>query len=350
MLNLGVRPAVAIKRARARFEALGGVVLERTSAGGVEIFDDGARVAVDGGASGGGREAVTARLVVDAMGNASPISRQARGAAAEPTGVCIVVGTCASGFELGNDFGDLIYTNQDLWTERGGAGAAAAGAAARDVRKQYYWEAFPAGSGEGDRTTYLFTYLDAAPERLPVEQMLEDYWDLLPTYQRNNCAAFRDGKVRAHCARAAAAGNTSWFPPSRALSARRVSEAPLAAPQSVEQAVEDGDIALRRCLYGLFPTYRDSPLPPLADRVLAIGDASGIQSPLSFGGFGALTRHLHRYCDAVTDALESDALARDELATINTYLPNQAATWMFQARARQRVFALSSQGVVVYLS
>ena len=37
----------------------------------------------------------------------------------------------------------------------------------------------------------------AREERLPVEQMLEDYWDLLPTYQRNNCAAFRDGKVRA---------------------------------------------------------------------------------------------------------------------------------------------------------
>jgi len=35
-----------------------------------------------------------------------------------------------------------------------------------------------------------------------------------------------------------------------------------------------------------------------------VGDASGIQSPLSFGGFGALTRHLHRLQAAVSEALE----------------------------------------------
>lgn len=30
---------------------------------------------------------------------------------------------------------------------------------------QYFWEAFPAGSGPGDRTTYMFTYIDADPCR-----------------------------------------------------------------------------------------------------------------------------------------------------------------------------------------
>lgn len=30
---------------------------------------------------------------------------------------------------------------------------------------QYFWEAFPAGSGKKDRTTYLFTYMDAKKER-----------------------------------------------------------------------------------------------------------------------------------------------------------------------------------------
>ena len=35
-----------------------------------------------------------------------------------------------------------------------------------------------------------------------------------------------------------------------------------------------------------------------------VGDASGIQSPLSFGGFGALTRHLHRLQAAISEALE----------------------------------------------
>ena len=45
---------------------------------------------------------------------------------------------------------------------------------------------------------------------------------------------------------------------------------------------------------GLFPTYRDSPLKSRFNRILAVGDASGIQSPLSFGGFGSLTRHIER--------------------------------------------------------
>ena len=52
-----------------------------------------------------------------------------------------------------------------------------------------------------------------------------------------------------------------------------------------------------------------SPLKPAWDRVLQIGDASGIQSPLSFGGFGAMTRHLARLRQAVMEALEAIVLS-----------------------------------------
>ena len=45
---------------------------------------------------------------------------------------------------------------------------------------------------------------------------------------------------------------------------------------------------------GVFPTYRQSPIQSNFNRILQVGDASGIQSPLSFGGFGSLTRHLER--------------------------------------------------------
>jgi hypothetical protein len=50
----------------------------------------------------------------------------------------------------------------------------------------------------------------------------------------------------------------------------------------------------------------------LKDWLLQVGDASGIQSPLSFGGFGALTRHLGRLTSAITDAAQvaSRSLAR----------------------------------------
>ena len=37
---------------------------------------------------------------------------------------------------------------------------------------------------------------------------------------------------------------------------------------------------------------------------LQVGDASSIQSPLSFGGFGALTRHLARLTSAITGAVQ----------------------------------------------
>jgi hypothetical protein len=70
------------------------------------------------------------------------------------------------------------------------------------------------------------------------------------------------------------------------------------------QQVALEDLTIRRILFGTFPTFRSSPLQPGFDRVLQVGDASGIQSPLSFGGFGALTRHLPRLARAIPEALQ----------------------------------------------
>lgn len=55
-----------------------------------------------------------------------------------------------------------------------------------------------------------------------------------------------------------------------------------------------------------------------------------MQSPLSFGGFGALTRHLSRLTCAFSEALQDDCLSRANLRLINGYQPNLAATWLFQ--------------------
>jgi len=87
---------------------------------------------------------------------------------------------------------------------------------------------------------------------------------------------------------------------------------------------------IQRPVYGFFPTYRDSPLKPGWDRVLQVGDASGIQSPLSFGGFGALTRHMARLTTAIGEALESDALGREDTGLINAYNPGLSSAWMLQ--------------------
>jgi hypothetical protein len=65
-------------------------------------------------------------------------------------------------------------------------------------------------------------------------------------------------------------------------------------------------------------------------RVLQVGDASGIQSPLSFGGFGALTRHLRRLLSALDEALAADALQQSDLALVNPYNPGLSSAWMLQ--------------------
>ena len=41
---------------------------------------------------------------------------------------------------------------------------------------------------------------------------------------------------------------------------------------------------------------------------LQIGDASGSHSPLSFGGFGSMLRHLRRLHQGIHAALQQDAL------------------------------------------
>ena len=44
-----------------------------------------------------------------------------------------------------------------------------------------------------------------------------------------------------------------------------------------------------------------------------VGDASASQSPLSFGGFGSMLRHLRRLTDGLDQALRQDMLARGNL-------------------------------------
>jgi hypothetical protein len=90
------------------------------------------------------------------------------------------------------------------------------------------------------------------------------------------------------------------------------------------------DLTVDRLLFGAFTSHRASPLAPSWDRVLHAGDASGLQSPLSFGGLGALSRHGRRLAAAVADALAADALDRRALAAINPYSPSLSAAWMLQ--------------------
>lgn len=248
VLNVGVDPVGLLDRLKDKFLKSGGQLYEQTSFEGAWVHPDGVMVKAG--------QSFKTRLLIDAMGHFSPLALQARDGQ-KPDGVCLVVGTCAEGYPQ-NDTGDLIVSFTPIRNQC-----------------QYFWEAFPARDG---RTTYMFTYLDADPERLSLTELFEEYWRLLPEYQQ----------------------------------------------VSLDQ------LQVKRALFGFFPCYRQSPLQYPWGRILAVGDSSGSQSPLSFGGFGAMIRHLPRLVHGLDEALAADCLGQPALAQLQPYQPNLSVTWLFQ--------------------
>ncbi|MEH1967295.1 FAD-binding oxidoreductase [Nostoc sp.] len=246
VLNIGVDPVYLLATLKTRFLAAGGKLLENTPFTEAVVYPDGVMV----------NNQFKTRLLIDAMGHLSPITQQAR-QGKKPDALCLVVGSCAQGFPENNS-GDLLLSFTSLQNQC-----------------QYFWEAFPARDG---RTTYLFTYMDAHPQRLSLEALFEEYLRLLPEYQ----------------------------------------------------GVELSKLKFQRALFGFFPTYRQSPLKTPWNRILPAGDSSGSQSPLSFGGFGAMVRHLKRLTYGIYEALETEQLSAKALTLLQPYQPSLTVTWLFQ--------------------
>jgi lycopene cyclase CruP len=246
VLNIGIDPVYLLETLKNRFREFGGKLYEHTAFTDVVVHPNGAIV----------NGQFTARLFLDAMGNLSPISQQIR-QGEKPDGLCLVVGSCAQGFPE-NHSGDLLLSFTPIQNQC-----------------QYFWEAFPAKDG---RTTYLFTYIDADPQRFGLESLFEDYFRLLPAYQ----------------------------------------------------GVELNQLQFKRGLFGFFPSYRQSPLKAPWHRILPIGDSSGNQSPLSFGGFGAMVRHLSRLTLGIEEALQTEQLSASALSLLQPYQPSLSVTWLFQ--------------------
>jgi lycopene cyclase CruP len=278
ILNIGVDPVFLLATLKDKFLAAGGKLLEQTGFDRATIHPDGVLL------RGTNEITVKARLLLDVMGHFSPIAQQARSLTAQqarsltaqqarsltaqqarsitqgnlkPEGVCMVVGSCAQGLPK-KDYGDLIYTFAPIQNQC-----------------QYFWEAFPARDG---RTTYMFTYVDADPQRPSFSELLEDYLSWLPQYQE----------------------------------------------------VDLAEVEFQRMLMGFFPAYQNSPLQTPWSRILQVGDSSGMQSPLSFGGFGALMRHLVRLTEGIQECLTQDFLTALDLRSLQPYQPNLSVTWLFQ--------------------
>jgi lycopene cyclase CruA len=91
-------------------------------------------------------------------------------------------------------------------------------------------------------------------------------------------------------------------------------------------------ITWKKATFGYIPGQfsLNTPAPSSSfDRLLAIGDASAMQSPLVFTGFGSLVRNLPRLTTLLDTALKHDLLTVKDLTHINAYQSNVAVTWLF---------------------
>ena len=213
----------------------------------------------------GNEQQVSGRLLIDAMGTASPIAWQLNGGRAFDS-VCPTVGAVIEkGFEPGvwdSEYGDVLYSHGDI--SRG---------------RQLIWELFP-GVGE-ELTIYLFHYHEVN-EQNPgsLLEMYEDFFTILPEYRRCDL----------------------------------------------------DKLVWRKPTFGYIPGHfsTDSSDRTIAvDRLIAIGDAASLQSPLVFTGFGSLVRNLDRLTTLLNIALKHDLLSQQHLNKIRAYQSNVAVMWLF---------------------
>ncbi|KYC41600.1 flavin-dependent dehydrogenase [Scytonema hofmannii PCC 7110] len=208
---------------------------------------------------------VSGRLLVDAMGTASPIAWQLNGGRAFDS-VCPTVGAVIEkGFEPGvwnSQYGDVLNSHGDI--SRG---------------RQLIWELFPGANEE--LTIYLFHYHEVnAKNPGSLLEMYEDFFTILPEYRRCNMEKL------------------VWKKPTFGY-----------IPGHFSLGSRDRTVAF--------------------DRLIAIGDAASLQSPLVFTGFGSLVRNLERLTTLLDVALKHDLLRVQHLNKIRAFQSNVAVTWMF---------------------
>ena len=145
--------------------------------------------------------------------------------------------------------------------------------------RQLIWELFPAE--KDDLTVYLFHYHQVHPENPgSLLEMYEDFFTILPEYRRCDM------------------DKLTW---------KKATFGYITGHYSLNENS-------KKCAF---------------DRILAIGDAASLQSPLVFTGFGSLVRNLPRLATLLDTALKHDLLKADDLSQINSYQSNIAVTWLF---------------------
>lgn len=202
------------------------------------------------------------RLFVDSMGTTSPVARQLNGGRGV-THVSPTVGTVARGFARGDEPDKVDFSVGEILVSNEDA---------RDHR-QLIWEGFAGSKLRDEYATYLFFY-DAvdSPADKSLLALFERYFESLPGYKRTGA---------------------QW----RVL----------------------------KPVFGYIPGFHHHGLMgrrrTADDRVMLIGDATGLSTPLTFCSFGSQVRHLQRLTHLTDLALGADMLDASSLSEINAHSP-----------------------------
>jgi lycopene cyclase CruA len=264
VLNVGLDAEKLLRLCGEKLKAAGGEIWDETEFVRADVEPNRVIVQAKHLPSQSDRQA-SGRLLVDAMGTASPIAWQLNGGRAFDS-VCPTVGAVIeSGFEPGvwdAQYGDVLYSHGDI--SRG---------------RQLIWELFPA-DGEA-LTFYLFHYHQVHPENPgSLLEMYEDFFTILPEYRRCDLEKL------------------VWRKPTFGY-----------IPGHFSVGSRDRTVAF--------------------DRLIAIGDAASLQSPLIFTGFGSLVRNLPRLTELLDTALKHNLLTVQHLNQIRAYQSNVSVTWLF---------------------
>uniref|UniRef100_B8HTB3 Lycopene cyclase n=1 Tax=Cyanothece sp. (strain PCC 7425 / ATCC 29141) TaxID=395961 RepID=B8HTB3_CYAP4 len=263
VLNIAIDSSKLLQLCGQKLQQAGGEIWEETEFIRAEIGQHQVWVQANHLPSGTERQ-IRGRLLVDAMGTASPIAWQLNGGRTFDS-VCPTVGAALSGFPVGvwdSNYGDVLNSHGDI--SRG---------------RQLIWELFP---GAGDELTiYLFHYHRVHPDNPgSLLELYEDFFTILPEYR--------------HCD----PEQLTWLKPTFGY-----------IPGHFSVGERDRRVAF--------------------DRLISIGDAASLQSPLIFTGFGSLVRNLPRLTDLLDTALKHNLLSAQDLEQIRAYQSNVAVTWLF---------------------
>ncbi len=207
----------------------------------------------------------SAKLFVDATGTNSPVSRQLN-AGKSITHVCPTVGTVAKGFKRGAGEREVDFNVGEILVSNEDAAD----------NRQLIWEGFAGNPQKDEYTTYLFFY-DSVESKADKSllRLFEDYFEKLPAYKEKNGA---------------------W--------------------------------RVVKPVFGYIPSIHhhgwENVKKTAADRILLVGDAAGLSSPLTFCGFGSHVRNLRKLTLKTENALRENALSETNLAKINAYEPRVA--------------------------